>query len=511
MTAIHNNIHKRLLATAAKSLFVFIALLITTSRGLYAGFDYSANYQAAMKEILSLKLESGSAILAKEKAANPNNTLVILGEDYVDFFKILINENKAEYDKLVPNFSARLAALEKGDKNSPWYNYSRAEVYVHWATHRLRFGEYFKAATEIREAYKILEENIKKYPDFLPNKKTMGMLETIVGTIPENYQWMANIVGLDGDISSGIAKIETIIKSTAKLDYLPLQKQEALFIYVYLQMFVLKKPQEAWVLVEKNTNDYQTNLLNCYLRANIALKCKKTDVAIETLKKRPTGKEYHKFYYLDYLMGQAKLYRNDADADKYFKMYVSFHPGQNYIKSAYIRLSWFYFLKKETATYERYRSMASRYGAEEIEEDKRAQKEAKAGVATDEFLLKGMLFFDGGYNDKALATLNSVTELRYSSAEQKLEYNYRKARVYHEMGKTDLAIELYKKVMTDGKDLTVYYAANSCLLLGNIHEDKGEYGNACNRYKQCADYKNKEYRNSILQKAKAGMKRLGCK
>jgi tetratricopeptide (TPR) repeat protein len=305
-------------------------------------------------------------------------------------------------------------------------------------------------------------------------------------------------------------KIETIINSTAKYDYLPLTKQEAVFIYVYLQMYVVKKPQDAWALVEKNTTDYKTNLLNNYLRANIALKCKKTDVVIQTLAARPRGKEYHKFYYLDYLMGVAKLYRGDADAPDFFKIYVSFHTGLNYIKSAYIRLSWYYFLKKDTENYNRYRSMVVRYGSEGIEEDKRAMKEAKNTVQTDELLLKAMLFFDGGYLDKALTTLNTVNEAHYTNAEQKLEYNYRKARVYHEKGMTTEAMAMYQKVMEEGKDQAVYFAANSCLLLGNIHEERGEFGNACNRYKQCSKFPNKEYRNSIQQKAKAGMKRIKC-
>jgi predicted negative regulator of RcsB-dependent stress response len=504
-------IKKRLWALFAQSLFAFAGwAFIAMPQTALAGFDYNANYQKALTEVLSLRLESGKALLEKEKAANPNNTLVVLGEDYVDFFKILINENKAEYEKLIPQLSARLDAIEKGDKTSPWYNYSRAEIYVHWAIHRLKFGDYFKAATEIREAYKLLEDNIKKHPDFLPNNKTMGMLETIVGTVPESYQWMVSIVGLGGSINGGMDKIETIINSTAKHDYLPLVKQEAVFIYVYLQMYVVKKPQDAWALVEKNTTDYKTNLLNCYLRANIALKCKKTDVVIETLKNRPHGPQYQKFYYLDYLMGVAKLYRGDADAPNYFKIYVSFHTGLNYIKSAYIRLSWYYFLKNDTEAYNRYRSMAIRYGSEGIEEDKRAMKEAQNTIKTDELLLKAMLYFDGGYLDKALATLNSVAESHYTNAEQKLEYNYRKARVYHEKGMLAEAMAMYQKVMEEGKDQTVYFAANSCLLLGNIHEEKGEFGNACNRYKQCSKFPNKEYRNSIQQKAKAGMKRVKC-
>lgn len=475
-----------------------------------AVFDYSARYQQAQNEIISLKLEKGRQLITLEKQGNPNNTLCVLAEDYIDFFTILINDNKAEYEKLLANKSARIKLIEKDDKKSPWYNYSKAEIYIHWATHRIRFGDYVKAATEIREAYKLLEENIKNHPNFLPNNKTMGMLETLVGTIPSNYQWVANIIGMEGSIDGGIEKIEKVINSTSKEVYMPQLRQEAIFIYTYLQMFVLKSPQKAWQLVEKHTKDYKTNLLNCYLRANIALKCKKTDVAIDVLKNRPTGKDYLNFYYLDYLMGQAKLYKGDDDAVNYFKRYVSFHPGQNFIKSSYIRLSWYYFLKNDLKNCNTYKLMVQKYGVENIEEDKRAQKEVKAGKVIDKVLLKSMLYFDGGYYTQAMALLNTKTENSYPLQADKLEYFYRKARVLHESGKTDEAIKMYEKTIELGKEAPEYYAANSCLMLGNVYEEKKWLNMACDKYRQCSKFPNKEYRNSIQQKAQAGLKRLKC-
>lgn len=485
-------------------------MALALAQPVKGNFHYSEKYQQALNEILSLRLENGRAIIEEAKKTEPNNTLLFLAEDYIDFFTILINENEAEYEKLLKNKSIRISKIEKDDKNSPWYNYCKAEIYMHWATNRIRFGNYLKAASEIKEAYNLLEDNIKKHPDFLPNNKTMGMLETLVGTVPSNYQWVVNIVGMDGDIEQGMQKVEQIINSTSKLTYIPQLKQEALFIYVYLQMFVVKKPQEAWELVQKNTSDYKTNLLSCYLRANIALRSKKTNEAIKVLIHRPRGKEYNKFYYLDYLLGKAKMYRGDADAHKYFKVYVSFHTGKNFIKGAYMHLSWFYFLEGNDKKYKIYKSMASSFGQEKVEEDKKAMKYAKQTTPPDKTLLTTTLNFDGGYLKKALATLNTKTINSYTDDELKLEYNYRKARVLHEIGNTDDAVDLYKQVMEDGKKSTTYFAANSSLMLGNIYEDIGLKTTACNYYTQSSKFPNKQYKNSISQKAKAGKKRLKC-
>ena len=492
--------------------FIILALFLFGffPNTLKADFIYSENYQKALNEILSLRLENGRAILQKAKLSEPNNNLLYLAEDYIDFFTILINENEKEYDKLLKNKSLRISKIEAGDKSSPWYNYCKAEIYMHWATNRIRFGDYFKAATEIKEAYNLLEDNIKKHPNFLPNKKTMGMLETLVGVVPSSYQGIVSIFGMDGDIENGMKKIEEIINSNASYDYLPQLKQESLFIYVYLQMFVVKKPQEAWELVKKNTQDYKTNLLSSYLRANIALRSKKTNEAIKVLSNRPRSKEYHKFYYLDYLLGKAKMYRGDNDAHKYFKIYVSFHPGKNFVKASYMHLSWFYYLQNNAGKYKVYKSMAGNYGSEKVEEDKKAMKYSKTAENPDKVLLNTTLLFDGGYLDNALATLNSTAINNYANTEQKLEYNYRKARVLHEKGNTNEAVDLYKWVIENGKTSTTYFAANSSLMLGEIYEEIGLKSTACTYFKKSSTFPNKQYKNSISQKAKAGQKRLKC-
>ena len=92
-------------STGFFSLIAFILLLCCTVQNAFATFDYSAQYQKAMNEVLSLRLENGKAILNKAKATEPNNHLLMLAEDYIDFFTILINENKDEYEKLVKNKS----------------------------------------------------------------------------------------------------------------------------------------------------------------------------------------------------------------------------------------------------------------------------------------------------------------------------------------------------------------------------------------------------------------------
>ena len=50
---------------------------------------------------------------------------------------------------------------------------------------KLKFEEYFTAFNEVSKAYKLLTENQYRHPSFVANKKSLGILHAIIGTIPD--------------------------------------------------------------------------------------------------------------------------------------------------------------------------------------------------------------------------------------------------------------------------------------------------------------------------------------
>ena len=127
-------------------------------------------------------------LLEKEKKENPNNTLVYFIENYSDYLKIQIGEEKSDFEKLKKNKDSRLDFIESDKSSSPWYLYSQAEINLQWAASRLKFGEYFTAAFEINKAYRLIQENNKLYPNFIPNKKSLGLLYTLIGSVARTIQ-----------------------------------------------------------------------------------------------------------------------------------------------------------------------------------------------------------------------------------------------------------------------------------------------------------------------------------
>ena len=74
-----------------------------------------------------------------------------------------------------------------------------------------------------------------------------------------------------------------------------------------------------------------------------------------------------------------------------------------------------------------------------------------------------------------------------------------------------MAIQYYEQTISNGKNYSYYFAANSALMLGILYEGKGNAAKAEDYFRVCLNFRDHEYQNSIDQKAKAGLNRLGKK
>lgn len=489
-----------------QSLFLLISLSQFALFNLTAqSFNFNENCQNAYKEILSLRLQSGQQLLQQERKQQPENLVSELLANYIDVLTIFISENEKVFHRLENNKDIRLELVEKGNPTSPFYLYTQAEINFQWALARLKFGEYITAFWEVRKAYKLLEENKKKFPYFYPNDKTLGVIHALVGTIPDSYLWGLKILGLHGDIKQGMAELHSFVKQSEASEYL--LYDEAILTYAFFLVYLQEKHEKAWQVVQKLPK--KSHLLNTYLAADIALRTARNDKAIQLLEQKPSNQAYLPFHFLDYFLGTVKLNRLDSDAHIPLRKFVSNFKGKNYIKTAYQKLAWHYYLQDDIQKYQYYRKLCLTSGEANIDIDKQALKEMKVKQLPNKELLKVRLLYDGAYYTKALAVLNQTNSDAFTSNQEHLTYVYRYARIYEGLGKYDKAIPYYKETIAKSSQLTLYYAPKSCLQLGKIYEGRKERTKAIQYYKKCFAFDDYEYENSIEQQAKAGLNRLG--
>lgn len=491
-----------------KKLLPLLLLLLSQFSFGYT-YDFNENCRKAYTHILNLDFEKGNALIQKEKAAHPDNLITTYLENYIDFLTIVIGEDEKEFDKRKGNKSKRLDLLEKGPQSSPYYWFTQAEVQLQWAFSRIRFGEYLTAAKEINRAFKLLEENERKHPNFALNKKALGLLHALIGTIPDNYKWAVQVFGIDGSINQGVNELTYLLQQTQQKQELAHLQPEVFFFLTFIELNFAKdedKIAKLYTMIDAKQN---TNPLIVFSKASILLHLNKNDEAITALKDHTSqSKDFH-FYYLDFLIGETKLHRLDKDAHLYFVDYLRNFKGNSYVKAAYQKLAWHYLLNGDTDAYHQNMKLAKERGNDMLDEDKQALKEAESKTLPNVRLLKARLLFDGGYYQKALEVLlDGSLSKELKTKDEEVELTYRLARIYHEWGKIDKALSYYELTISNGAALTSYYAANSALQMGLIYEQQGEKKKAEDYFKKSTTFKNKEYKNSIEQKAKAGLQRL---
>jgi tetratricopeptide (TPR) repeat protein len=248
-----------------------------------------------------------------------------------------------------------------------------------------------------------------------------------------------------------------------------------------------------------------------FVRASILARAGKTDEAIQNLLKYHPDADEFPFYYLDYLTGLNKLNRLDPDADHYFIRFLKNFRGQNTIKSGYQKLAWTFLLKENVVKYKEYIGKALTRGNVLMDNDLQASREANSGEIPNVILLKARLLSDGGYPDRAIHVLLDQSVKSYiKSPKDLLEYNYRLGKIYQLSGDLTSSLKYFEITIKEGIGQPWYFAENAALQSGIIFEQKKDYQNAAKYYRLCLTMKNTEYKKSLDQKARLGLKRLNA-
>ncbi len=481
-----------------------ILFLVSFSQLRAQTFEFSPNCKQAYQSIFKLKINDGLQMLEKEKKENPKNYLPVFIENYADFLKLYVNDNQKLFDQMEPRVEARIEKLKEGNTSSPYYLYSQADIHIQWAMCKIKFGEYVSAVFEVKKAFSLLQTNQKKFPDFKPNIKSLGLLHTIFGAVPDKYKFGAKLLGLKGSIAQGMKELNSVMQDE-NFQF----REETIIMYTLLVLHLQKDETTAWNMIEHTDIPLGDNLLNHFIAATVAAHTGKNDKVISILSAKPTGAGYYPFPFLDFMLGNAKLNKLDSNADHYMQQFLANNKGRSYVKEAYRKLAWFNLINGQTDNYKKYMQQILSVKDAPTDEDKSAQKEAEKNYVPNKELLKARILFDGSYYDKSLAIVNAVKPEKLSRSRDQVEYYYRKARILDEMNSANDAIKFYLLTIQKGESYDYYFAANACLKAANIFEKQKQTANAIKYYQKAIDMDKDEYSNSIDAEAKAGLNRLG--
>jgi tetratricopeptide (TPR) repeat protein len=471
----------------------------------------SPNLAQAYHQTTKLRLGVAKQYLAKEKN-NQDAVAVAFGqyvENYADMVTLLVSDDPALFSQLAPRQDQRMTMLDKLPETSPYRQFLKAEIRMHWAFVKLKFGRELSASWDIIKAYKLLDENARRFPDFVPTFKSLGLLHVLVGSAPQNYQWVAKVLGLRGNIQQGLREVNRVVQRDT------LFKTEAQLIQILLHAYVLKYSEKQNVELRQLVDKEPDNLLIYFFATTVSMKDGRGPQALEWLERRPTGVSYLAFPFLDYLKGEILLQKGDyLAAEAQLKRFLGQYRGQNFLKDVQWKLFLCQWLRNNDAAARLYIEKVLTVGQTVVESDKAAEKFAQSFLKNkvslaQKTLLKARLAFDGGYLEEALRILQPLSETQFNTTYLRAEFNYRLGRVHQKRQELDAAVPRYERAVALSAAEQYYFGATSALQLGYIYQSKGQKAKAIAYFRQALDYPKHEYKNSTDNKARAALTEMG--
>ena len=267
------------------------------------------SFQEAYDLILSLRFEEARVIIDNQLNNKDNRACRYYLENLQEFLEVMITEEPERYEQYREHFHRRMDQLkDMNDRKSPYYLFFQAEMHMHSFIAGFKFLDSWKAAVHFLTAFRLINENISLFPDFTPNKKVRGIQNTVIGAVPDNYQWIIRIMGLDGNGVDGISQLNDYREFTKNSVFSELEVV-ILLTHVYIQ----NSPSDdaAWEFIRMYEPAPYENPLFRFTYILALNKAGRNYEVIRLVERNPQGSNEFPFYFLDLLYGEAKLNRLD--------------------------------------------------------------------------------------------------------------------------------------------------------------------------------------------------------
>lgn len=453
----------------------------------------------AYTNCLSLNLSK-----ARTQLAGDNSPEAIYISSLADVLELLVTEDQSKFDVYESAYAQRIETLKKISPVTEKSLFSLAELRLQWSFVYLKFGHDFTAAWSVRQAHVLTQECQAKFPNSMLINKTSGMLEVMLGSVPEKYQWILGLLGMKGSVELGLSQLQLVNQYDNPLAF------ESELLMLLIDGFILQQTDTAVSGIENFHYLYPENRLVLFLGATLAIKNSGSEMALNMLEKLKRLPEHDlPMYYTDYLLGEVYLHQgNYSKSINAFKYFISHYMGENYIKDAYYKIGVAYWMNHQSDLAIAYFEEARIKGTVAAEADKYAARALADNPMPNMKLAKIRYSTDGGYYDNAIRLLKSIRPEDIPTPREITEFNYRYARLYHKLNDLEKAKVYYRKTIDLSVQESWYYAPNSCLQLGYIYRAEKNTAEARNYFNKALSYKKHEYKNSIDSKAKSALAQL---
>jgi len=458
-------------------------------------------------------------LLAKFELTKADKEAGLLPEPFASFYKSRISFyhafatedpiwiNKAQDDQE----KARDKALQLPNSD-PYRGCLESEIAFARGVLNYFDNNFITAARDLRSSYVHAQEVNKDHPDFIPILKINGAMQAWLAAVPDKYKWMLNVLGFDYSLSKGLDKLKKASQKSELLRY------EAEIIYAYALRKLANQESNGLEIIRKLTLEVPDSPVFLYLYANFALADQKNSITDAVLKDISAYKKNANIVYIpfiDYIQAKAAFFKMDLNSSiQLFKEFTTTYKGDGYKGDALFKTAVAYaLLNKDEEAKMLFQKLSSRK-ENHVDMDNYARGMAliysKRNLnLTEKRLYTARNYFDGGYFELAIKTLDPVMQnLTKCSAGEQLEANYRLGRIYHKSENYTKAKMYYKIAMLKQDKEALWMKVYAEYYLGTILEKEKNFPEALKHYKSVLDYHGYYYQSDLEQQAKSAVSRL---
>lgn len=463
-----------------------------------ASQDWEFDLTSKKAYALTLDLQAEKALQLLQNPRNAQQFYVISLAQALDLF---VSEDGKKYEHYRESYEKRID--EKLSPAAAEDLFLHAEMRLQWAFIHFKFGHELDAVWNLRQACLLAGDCRKRFPDFKPIKKTSGLLNVIIGSVPEKHHWLLGLLGIEGSVTDGLNDLNSLISTENPFSL------EATLIYSMIHGYILQDTRTALDTFKSLQKQYPENRLVYFLGAAASIKNSQSEEAIALLERLEEIDTLAAMPYSYYLKGEAYLHRGDyLKSIMAYQWFIDHYKGQNYLKDAHYKMGICYLLNGDTNKAKSIFDNALTIGKETSEADKHAARNMGETKLPHIGLTKIRYHTDGGYYDKASQSIEEIKVSDLPERSQQVEYYYRKARLAHKTYRLQEATSLYLKVIAMSDEMPLYFAPNSCLQLGYLYLQEGNFLNAQQYFKKATQYPHHPYKNSIDIKARSALSQL---
>ncbi|MCU4155900.1 hypothetical protein J1N10_07925 [Carboxylicivirga sp. A043] len=327
---------------------------------------------------------------------------------------------------------------------------------LHWNQNELTDG-----ARSFYKAHRLFRKLDKKQytDDYL---KLESIFNIFLSQIPEQFQFLASLFGLEGNIELGFQQLEkyTLVAKQHADSYC-----EALVLEAYCQLKFGQADNKQVQLLMQESADCHSPLLQ-FVIGSLAVKNKMSDKGltyINTIDK----KAFESFPLIRYLKGRLLLNQLDSACLTSLKAFDGNYQGYSFRTDALMRQAWWFHIQEETLKRDSLINQVLQQKHLPTSNDKQAQKEITSLANEPVSLLKARLLFDGAHYLQAKKILTKIDTSTINSY-YRPEYHYRMGKINKELKLNNAALICFDEVMRLSQDDTRYFGPHAAIEAAKI-------------------------------------------